>query len=340
MIRFFCILLTAAISGAQPAGDLAATEKSLEELTRKQPTADLWQRLGLARHLQNRYETAIPAFREAIRLNPNLWTSHLFLGIGLYRTNQFPLALESLNRADRLAPRSHAGRDDLDYWLGATRIALKQPMAGLRSLEVLLARNPRHPDALELVTQTYADLGTSLWNQVAEKHFDTAPGREVHGHALEDEGNRAAAIVAYRESKAMNEKRAGPRLELARLLFQDEKAGEALALLKEESSISIDPQVSLFAGMAAMQTGSVDAAIPWLEESSRWSSSGADAALALAQIRLSRKETKAIDAARRAVQLAPDSQAAHELLLAALAQANDRNAIADEEKRWSAIQRR
>ncbi len=326
---------------AQPAGDLAATEKSLEELTRKQPTADLWQRLGLTRHLQNRFETAIPAFREAIRLNPNLWTSHLFLGIGLYRTNQFPLALESLNRADRLAPGSHAGRDDLDYWLGATRIALKQPMAGLRSLEVLLARNPKHPDALELATQTYADLGTSLWNQVAEKHFDTAPGREVHGYALEDEGNRVAAIAAYRESKAMNEKRAGPRLELARLLLQDEKAGEALALLKEESSISIDPQVPLFAGMAEMQVGSADAAIPWLEESSRWSSSGADAALALAQIRLSRKETeKAIDAARRAVMLARDSQAAHELLLAALSQANDRNAIADEEKRWSAIQRR
>ena len=174
---------------AELAGDLPAAEKAYENELKIRPAAEIWQRLGLVRHLQNNFEAAIQAFREATRLDPSLWTSHLFLGICLYRTNQFAQALSALEQAQRVTPRNQPGRDELDYWLGATRIALKQPLAGLQSLERLLARNPKHVEALELTVRTYTDLGSALWNDVAERNFETAPGYEVHGHALESEGN-------------------------------------------------------------------------------------------------------------------------------------------------------
>src|SRR5260370_7606212 len=195
---------------AELAGDLPAAEKAYENELKVRPAAGTWQRLGLVRHLQNNFEAAIQAFREATRLDPSLWTSHLFLGICVSRTNQFAPALSALEQAQRVAPRNQPGRDELDYWLGATHIALKQPLAGLQSLERLLARNPKHVEALELTVRTYADLGSALWNNVAERSFETAPGYEVHGHALESEGNIEGALEAYRQSKALNSRRDGP----------------------------------------------------------------------------------------------------------------------------------
>src|SRR5260370_36618794 len=147
---------------AELAGDLPAAEKAYENELKVRPAAGTWQRLGLVRHLQNNFEAAIPAFREATRLDPSLWTSHLFLGICLYRTNQFAPALSALERAQRVAPRDQPGRDELDYWIGATRIALKQPLAGLQSLERLLARNPKHVEALERTARPYPHLGTDF----------------------------------------------------------------------------------------------------------------------------------------------------------------------------------
>lgn len=264
--------------------DVAAQEQFYEKRVRESPTADLWQRLGLTRHLQNRYRDAIPAFREAVRLDPNLWTAHLFLGIGLYRTNDFPASLASLENAERLAPKDHAGRDEIDYWLGASRIALKQPLRGLQHLESLLARNAGHLDAMELATQTYIELGTNLWNEVAEQTFETPQGYEIHGHALEDGGNRLGAIEAYRTSQAMNAQRSGPRLGIARILLDEVKPTEALALLKDEMDFSLDPRVLLLAGRAAAQTGDRANAERWLKEAGEWPVTRADASAALAAL--------------------------------------------------------
>lgn len=280
------LALLAASCAAQAAipSDVAAQEKFYEERVREAPTADLWQRLGLTRHLQNRYAEAIPAFREAVRLDPNLWTAHLFVGIGLYRTNDFRSSLASLEKADALAPEKHFGRDEIDYWLGAARIALKQPVRGLQILERLLARNPKRLDALELAVQTYIDVGTSLWNEVAEETFETPQGYEIHGHALEDGQNQAAAIEAYQTSRTLDPRRPGPRLGIARVLLNKGKPSEALQLLQQELAISVDPQARLLAGLAAAQTGDRASAERWLKEAALWPATQAEASAALARL--------------------------------------------------------
>ncbi|MBI1791097.1 MAG: tetratricopeptide repeat protein [Acidobacteria bacterium] len=321
---------------AEVVGDLPAAERAYEAELKARPSAAAWQRLGLVRHLQNKFDAAIPALREAVRLDPSLWTSHLFLGICLYRTNQFAAALSSLEQADRLAKGSPPGREEVDYWLGATRIALKQPLAGLQSLERLLARNPKHVAALELAVRTYSGLGSALWNEVAERQFESAPGYEVHGQALESEGNLEGALEAYRQSKTLNPRRAGPGMSIGRLLLRQGKALESLAALREELSLApADPETSYYAGLAAIQMGRYAEAAPLIETAARWARRYPEAPLALAQVYLAlRDPAKAIGAARRAVDAAPRSPAAHELLVAALEQAGQKEDLAQEQRRW------
>lgn len=341
------LILTAALSPSgrgQPAqareaearGDLAAAERIYEAELQKNPSAELWHRLGLVRHLQNKYASAIPAFQQALRLDPRLWTAHLFLGIGYYRTNQFPAALESLQAADRAAPPSGQGRDEVDYWMGATQIALKRPLAGLRSLERLLARQPEHSEALELATQAYSDVSSALWNGVAERNFESPSGYEIHGHALEAEGNLPGALASYRKARELAPDRPGPGREIGRLLLWEGKAEEALVELERESKLSpSDPRTAYYFGLAAIQLSRWEDAIPALEMAVRWIPHDSEPAMALAQVYLATKNVDgAVAAAQRAVSAAPKSQAAHELLVAALSAAGDTAGVERERSRW------
>ena len=319
---------------------LAAVERQAEERVRTEPTAENWQRLGLARFLRNNFAPAIPAFQEAVRRNSALWPSHLFLGISRYRTNQFGTALESLQTAKRVAPRNDPGVDDVDFWLGACLLAVKRPWDALRALEQLLARKPDHRDALATTARAYADLGGSLWNDVAERHFDTPQGWEIHGHALESESNIADALEAYRKSGTRDGTRSGPTVAVARLLLTQGKTTESLQLLeRERPRWAGEPQMAYLAGLALLQLGRTGEAAPLIERAAKWMPYDVEAWVALAQVFLALKDiSRAVEAARKAAAVDPSSPAAHELLLAALQMAEDSSGMALERQRWDRMQ--
>jgi tetratricopeptide (TPR) repeat protein len=266
--------------------------------------------------LQSKFDVAIPAFREALRLNPALWTARVVLGICLYRTNRFEDARSELERAEREAPSGDLGRDEIDYWLGATLIALKQPLSGLSLVERLLARKPGRLDALELAVRTYADLSSNLWNQVADLSFESPAGYEIHGHALEAEGNMQGALDAYRRSMALNPRRSGPGTAIGRLLLKQAKPAEARAVLANELRLNpSDPETCYYAGLAAVQLGDMIEARRLLEIAERWATYDPEPAIALAQVYLALGERENADAAvRRARNLAPESPAIRDLL--------------------------
>jgi tetratricopeptide (TPR) repeat protein len=147
-------------------------------------------------------------------LNPKLWSAHLFLGIDYYRTNRFSEALKQLETADRLHPEQGETR----FWLGATQLALRNYMQGFEVLEQILEKDPNNTEVLKLLSESYADYGTQLLNQVGEKYPDTAAGLEVQGRAFEFEGSYEAALQAYRAAAIKDPQRPGIHEAIARVL--------------------------------------------------------------------------------------------------------------------------
>lgn len=199
---------------AELSGNLSRAEYIYQELLAVHSDAEIYQRLGLVRHLQNKFGSASQAFEQAIRLNPKLWSSHLFLGIDYYRTNRFLEALKQLETADRLHPEQAETR----FWLGATQLALHNYMSGFETLEAVLEKDPNNTEVLRLLAKSYADYGTQLLNQVGEKYPDTPAGLEVQGRAFEFEGSYEAALQAYQEAAAKDPQRPGIREAIARVL--------------------------------------------------------------------------------------------------------------------------
>jgi tetratricopeptide (TPR) repeat protein len=228
LIRLFIatLLISAVSFGQQPsppdlaagrkaelAGDFSTAESIYDQLAAAHPDAALYQRLGLVRHLQNKFSTAAEAFHKALKLDPNLWTSHLFLGIDLYRMNRFDAADDHLTTADRVRPNE----PEILFWLGATKLARHDFMPGFETLESLLKRDPSNADVLRLLAESYATYGTSLLNEVGERYPNTASGLIVQGKAFEFAGDYGPALDAYRAALAIAPDRPGLRDSMTRV---------------------------------------------------------------------------------------------------------------------------
>jgi tetratricopeptide (TPR) repeat protein len=188
----------AAAHNAEASADFARAESIYVNILKANPEPDLFQRLGLVRHLQNKFQEASVAFQNALRLNPKLWTSHLFLGIDYYRLNRFEDALVHLKEADRL----NSNVQETQFWLGTTELVLRRYWEGFQTLEGLLEKDPGNTEVLRLLAEGYAEFGTKMLNDVAEKYPDSAPGLEIAGKAFEFEGSDEAALDAYLKAAA------------------------------------------------------------------------------------------------------------------------------------------
>ena len=189
----------AAARKAEAAGDFRNSESEYEKALTIRPDGELFQRLGLVRHLQNKFSRAIPAFEKAVSLKPDLWGAYLFLGIDYYRTNQFAEALAALAKAGKLQP----DQQEIQFWLGATHIALKDYLKGQQILEELSRRQPENLEVLRILAQSYSDYAVALHNMVAREHPKSAWAFRVHGQALENEGACDAALVEYRRAQSL-----------------------------------------------------------------------------------------------------------------------------------------
>jgi tetratricopeptide (TPR) repeat protein len=198
---------------AEQAGDFAAAEAIYVQLVSHRPDAQLYQRLGLVRHMQNKFNSAAEAFEQAVKLDASLWSSHLFLGIDLYRMNQFDAADTHLAIANRL----HPGEPEIMFWSGATKLARHDFMAGFETLESILERNPSNSEVLRMLAESYASFGTSLLNEVGEKYANSPAGLIVQGKAFEFEGAYGPALDSYRAALTLAPGRPGLRESINRI---------------------------------------------------------------------------------------------------------------------------
>ena len=202
----------AAARKAELAGDFQSAEKEYQQAVSIRPDPEVFQKLGLVRHLQNKYPEALLAFDQAVRLKPDAWGAHLFLGIDYYRTNQFSKALAALVTARGL----HPDEPEVQFWLGVTYIALHQDLEGEEILEALSAKQPRNLELLRILAQSYSDSAVALHNRITAEHPDSAWAYLIHGQALENEGFCEAAIGEYRKAKYLRPEMDGIREAIAR----------------------------------------------------------------------------------------------------------------------------
>lgn len=177
-------------------GNIEAAEREVRELLTQEPDApELLLQLGEYLYRQERWADAIRVLEQTISLKPDLEGAYLRLVASRERLGQLESALDTVEQLLEIHPESRAGR----LLLGQLQISLE------------------HPDEAELI---YRDL-------IAEEPgFQPAIVGLVD--ALRAQGKEKAAIDILREALVGQESGGNLRIQLIRILIQQENWEEAL----------------------------------------------------------------------------------------------------------------
>jgi tetratricopeptide (TPR) repeat protein len=329
---------------AQAAQDFTLAVEEYKKALNLKPVgaAEIYQNLGLVYHLQFKYQEAIQSFEKALGLQPKLWASHLFLGIGLYKTNQFSRALSPLRKALDLDPKNAEleGR----FWLGVTQLALHQYPEAIGELERRLERTPKDIEVLynllqahnhysaELLKQTsgeadpaytqgkyHAERAAKILRSVSEIDPNSYRLHQMEGEVLEQQEQYPKAIESYKGVYAIKPDLPGIRFAIGSVYWKMRQFDEATRWLQGELKANPHHAIANYElGNIYVYRNKASQAIPHLRETifaqPQFMDAHRDLGKALLQLE---KYDEALDHLRLVAQAEPEDDAIHALLASA-----------------------
>jgi tetratricopeptide (TPR) repeat protein len=290
--------LSAQATSSREAGRADDAIRDYQHALKMQPDwEEGWWYLGTLNYDTDRYAEAASAFQKLIVLNPRMAPALAFLGLSEFETKEYKNSIAHLQRAQRFG----YGDDAELAKVAAYHLALLYNWSGEfdKTFEVLgtAIKQGRPPDGMKVA------LGMALL-RVPLLATEVDPGKDALIHAageaavLLNTGRAAAAADTLRQLSADYPKTPYLHYACAKALAAAGKSEEALGELAAESAG--DPRESR----------------PWVLAASLYLQRG--------------RPKDALPAARKAVQLAPFSSEAHEILAKTLTQLNRRLEAAKE----------
>src|SRR5579859_3387908 len=211
---------------------------------------------------------AIAALRSAIDRSPELAEAHGLLAQAQHLAGDAEGALESYQRALRLAPT----RTDWSLGFGQVCLDLKRPEIAIAALQEALDHNPDHAPVHLALARAHASCG--LWRESqraaeAARRLDPDDPKIVQlvAEAAAAQGDHEGALAAWREAVALAPNDVGALVRLARGLLEAGKSDEARQVFAQTLAASPgSAEAHLAAGQAYMHLGEIDQAFTVLSQ--------------------------------------------------------------------------
>jgi tetratricopeptide (TPR) repeat protein len=300
-------------------GRYGEAERAYEKLRELSPKiAEVHANLGLIYFNERKFEPAVVALREGLKLNPNLHKTSVLLAMSLSELGQYDEALPVLEK------EFHRSTDPVIK--RTCGLYLERAYTGLKrddkAVEVALDLNRLYPDDPEVLYQTGRLFGNFAYLAV-KKLADVAPTsvwkHQASAEAWESQGSYDLAISEYRQVLGLDPHRPGIHYRLGRVLLaratQSSSQEDSTAALKEFSDeLELDPTNANAAyelGEAHRNLGEMEEAQKFFELALKYYPGFGQANLGLAAVFL--KEGNAEQAkvhVRRAIAANPQNEVA------------------------------
>jgi tetratricopeptide (TPR) repeat protein len=258
---------------------------------------------GLALFNDAKYEHAVPHFVKAFEIEPKYLEAYVYLGRSYLKLDRWIDAISPLQKAYGLAPKETAeviAGDLFDAFFGAALFEFgnRNYKASIDYLRQGLKLNPGSATAIKELTKSLVAFGTKLLS----------------------DGNIQEAIPAFKEAVALSPSNFDAYFGLAKALFYNGEALNALDAVRE--AIRINPKnkelltTLLFFGGKFLLDRKIPEAISAYKEALMLSPLNIDASLGLARAFFNNGDSRnAMKAVRNAMKIDPRSDEAKALLL-------------------------
>ena len=227
-------------------GNYAGAEAAFEKLRDLEPSvAEVHANLGVIYFQERKFELAVSALRQALKLKPALPKTDSMLAMSLSELGRYTEALPGLEKCFRRSTDSPLKR--------MCGLQLLRAYAGLRrdskAVEVALELNRLYPDDPEVLYHTARIFGSAAFLNM-QKMAQVAPAsvwrHQAEAEAYESQGSNDAAISEYRQVLSADPRRPGIHYRIGRTLLarsrQSNTPDDVAAAAKEfAQELEVDP---------------------------------------------------------------------------------------------------
>jgi tetratricopeptide (TPR) repeat protein len=155
--------------------------------------AEVLSNLGVALYFDHDLARSTAVFHQAIALNPNLFTPHLFSGLAWYRLSNPDAAVPELEKAIRIHPSDTVAHT----WLGYAYVAQFRYDAAAKEFDAACKLAPDDIDSWYALGQTYLQIGKDMTLQLLQVAPDGGRAHQLAGEQLQLRGDRQRALEMY-----------------------------------------------------------------------------------------------------------------------------------------------
>ncbi|MBI3819236.1 MAG: tetratricopeptide repeat protein [Planctomycetes bacterium] len=233
--------------------------------------AETWMLLGEASERDRFFERSIDAYENVLKLQPQNAAAakrHAFLLTDLHLYGE---AVASLHRAAKLAPDD----EDVLYKLGAVELARDHDEEAIAAFDLVLARKPAHPSALNGRGVARARAAKLQQNQNKRSEWtdsavhdleeslklsadDPEPAYNLGWVREEIKNDPVGAETAYREALRRRKQYLQALIRLAGILASRNAAAEAADYYKQALDLAVDPDLKSELKKKADELGSAN----------------------------------------------------------------------------------
>jgi len=276
-------------------GHYEDAEKAYEKLRNLEPgMAEVNANLGLIYFQEKKFDQAVPALRQALKLKPNLAKTATLLAMSMSELGHYSEALPGLEKGFRQSTdpafKRMCGLQLLRSYTGLQRDS--------KAVEVALELNRLYPDDPEVLYHTGRIFGNFAFLTM-QKLAQVAPAsvwrHQAEAEAYESQGSNDAAISEYRQVLSVDPRRPGIHYRLGRTLLarsqQRNTPDDVAAAAKEfEQELAVEPANASAAyelGEIHRNAGEFDEAQKFFEQALKYYPDFAEAHLGLAAVLMS-----------------------------------------------------
>ncbi len=231
--------------------------------------------IGLLEALQTHYQAAVPYYRKALVLNPEMPGVGLDLGLALFKSGQMKAAIETFSPLLKSQPASSAEALQLVTLIGLAHYALGEYAQAVPYLSKATASDPRNLPFRFLLaescmwTKQYQCV-LDTYHQILELNPNSAEADMLAGEAYDEMKNTAGATQEFRAAVQANPRLPYAHFGLAYLLWGQNKLPEAVQEFKAElKNVPDEAKAMAFLADCYLQLNQSSAALPLLEKAVR-----------------------------------------------------------------------
>jgi len=306
-----------------------AAESYTNFLKEHSDRADIWQRLGLAYYLDNRFDRAASALERASQLDATLWAADLFLGISECHMGQFPSAQAALEKALAIKPDVPEGH----FWLGSALMALGKHEEATAELEKVPSGSTVAMDADYQLAHGYRRVAEDYYERIQKSDANSYRAHQLTAEAFAWNGQYQNAILEYRKALQLKPDLEGAHRGIAEMYWEQQQYEPASQEFEAElRSYPLDDEARLRIGEYRLAQGRIQDAMAELAAAHQVNPAAWEVCRALGQAWMASGDlAKAQALLEAAVQHNPSDALSHKLL-AEVYRASGRPELAEQEQ--------